>query len=227
VQERSEVRLARLEDRYVLALILIVISIITTAIGGDHRAGQFVLVVVESATLIVLMHASKVPTRQVRIVTVLVILAAIGTGISITVDRQSVGPGIVGALLAFVGPVFILRRIRDHARIDLETIAASLCIYLLAGVFFSYVYRIIEAIQGQFFVQTRAIGAVDFVYFSFVTLTTTGYGDLTPHTGIGKMLAVSEALLGQIYLVSVVALLVANLGRARATQEPDDAADDD
>ena len=208
-------RLAGLEDRFVLAAILIVVSLITTAIGGDHRAGQFVLVIVESATLLVILHASNVPRHTIRIVTIVVIIAVVFSLVSISLDRQSLGPGIVGALLAFAGPVVILRRIRAHARIDLETVAASLCIYLLAGIFFAFVYRIIDAIDGQFFVQKATTGAVDFVYFSFVTMTTLGYGDLTPRTDLGRMLSISEALLGQLYLVSVVALLVANLGRDR------------
>ena len=55
----------------------------------------------------------------------------------------------------------------------------------------------------------------DFVYFSFATLTTVGYGDLTAATDLGRSLAITEALIGQIYLVTVVALIVPNIGRAR------------
>ena len=218
--------LIELEDRYMLALVLIVLTIITTAIGGDHRVGQIILVVVESVTLIVIMHASKVPVRTIRLIALLVALAALGTSISVSIDRESVGPGIVGALLAFAGPVVILRRIRHHARIDAETIAASLCIYLLAGIFFAYVYRVTDALAGPFFVQKVGTGAVDFVYFSFVTMTTLGYGDLTPRSDLGRMLSISEALLGQIYLVAVVALLVGNMGRAEVVAGHDDGPDD-
>ena len=57
--------------------------------------------------------------------------------------------------------------------------------------------------------------AVDYVYFSFVTLTTVGYGDLTARQDVGRMCSILEALFGQLYLVSVVALLVANMGRSR------------
>jgi hypothetical protein len=234
-KEAREARLATLEDRFALAAILIVITIITTAIGGDERWGQFVLVIVESATLIVIFHASNVARRTIRTVTVLVILAAAVTAVSITLDRQTLGPAFVGGAIAFAGPVVIVRRIRDHARIDIETIAASLCIYLLAGIFFSYVYRILDVLEGQFFAQKAAAQAVDFIYFSFTTLTTTGYGDFTAGTSFGRMLAISEALVGQIYLVSVVALLVANLGRERRTasavvddfRDEDDLGDDD
>ena len=235
-REAREARMATLEDRYALAAILIVITIITTAVGGDHRWGQFLLVIVESATLIVILHASNVAKRTIRWVTLCVLIMAVGTAISITIDRQSIGPAIVGGAIAFAGPVVIVRRIRDHARIDIETIAASLCIYLLAGIFFSYVYRILDVLEGQFFAQKVSAPAVDFIYFSFTTLTTTGYGDFTAGTSFGRMLAISEALVGQIYLVSVVALLVANLGRERRTQgdeliddfrdEPGDGSDD-
>jgi hypothetical protein len=212
---RKGVGLAGLEDRFVLAAALIVASIITTAVGGDNRWGRLLVVLVESATLLVILHASKVRTRTIRITTVVLLVFVIGTAISVTVDRESIGPSIIGAMLAFWGPVVIVRRISNHARIDLETIAASLCVYLLAGIFFSYVFRILEDVQNGFFVEKSAKSAVDFLYFSFTTLTTTGYGDLTARTSLGRMLSVSEALMGQIYLVSVVALLVGNLGRMR------------
>ncbi len=207
--------MAKLEDRYTLAALLIVISIITYAAAGDHRIGQVAVVAVQSLTMIVILHASRVSPRTVRLAYVLLAAALLATIVSTTVDRQSVGPGVAGSLLALIGPVVIVRRVLTHAKIDFETVAASLCIYLLFGVFFAYVYRIIDIVGGPFFVQSHSKGAVDFVYFSFTTLTTTGYGDLTARLNLGRMLAISEALLGQLYLVSVVALLVSNLGRPR------------
>ena len=68
--------------------------------------------------------------------------------------------------------------------------------------------------------QTSAPNSVDFVYFSFVTIATLGYGDLTPHGDLGKMLAATEAITGQLYLVSAVALLIGNLGRTRTEASP-------
>ena len=52
------------------------------------------------------------------------------------------------------------------------------------------------------------------IYFSFTTLTTTGYGDLTPVLSVGRVLSVLEMLIGQIYLVTVIGLLVGNLRRS-------------
>lgn len=212
-------RSQRLEDRYIVAAGLIIASIIATAAGGDHRIGRMVFVLIESATLFVIVHASGVSPRGIRIATAMMAFAIAGTLVSVTLDRESVGPAIVGATLAFAGPVVIVRRTRLHVKVDENTIAASLCIYLLAGMFFSYVYGLMDAIDGPFFAQgPRASQAVNFVYFSFTTLTTLGYGDYTARTNLGHMLSVAEALFGQLYLVIVVAVLVSNIGRRRVLQ---------
>ena len=210
----------RLEDDYLLAAFLIVATIIGYSIIGDHRVGQIVVVLVQSATLIVILRASRVSRQSMILASILIGLGLAATFVSITLDRQSIGPGLIGALVAFIGPIVIIRRVRTHLRIDIATVAASLCVYLLAGLFFAYVFKIIDILDGQFFAQRVSPGPTDFVYFSFTTLTTLGYGDLSSRLNIGKMLAVSEALLGQLYLVSVVALLVGNLGRARHPEPP-------
>ena len=108
----------------------------------------------------------------------------------------------------------------SHHTIDLTTVAGALCVYLLAGLFFSYLFWIIGEFDPPFFVQTSTPNSVDFVYFSFVTIATLGYGDFTPHGDLGKMLAATEAITGQLYLVSAVALLIGNLGRTRTEAEP-------
>jgi hypothetical protein len=101
----------------------------------------------------------------------------------------------------------------------LSAIAGAVCIYLLAGLFFAYVYWMMGAIQSHgFFAQVDPGSPTDFVYYSFITLTTVGYGDFTAAHDIGRLSSVVEALFGQLYLVSVVALLVSNVGRVRRPQ---------
>jgi len=93
----------------------------------------------------------------------------------------------------------------------------ALCIYLFIGLFFATVYSAVDVVDdGAFFAQTDAPDMVDFIYYSFITQATVGYGDLSPITDLGRMLAITEALLGQVYLVTIVAALVSNLGRARS-----------
>ncbi len=87
--------------------------------------------------------------------------------------------------------------------------AGVLCVYLLIGSAFAFAYGIVSAVEnGPFFAQQPDGDISDFLYFSFVTLTTTGYGDLTAAQDFGRSLAITEALIGQIYLVTVVALIV-------------------
>ena len=121
---------------------------------------------------------------------------------------------MIGLALAFAAPVIILRRILASSTITVRLVLGALAIYLLVGLTYAYLYPVIGAMTNeQFFVQTSEPGAVDYVYFSYVTLTTVGYGDFTANTSVGRMVAVSEALTGQLYLVSAVALLVGNIGR--------------
>jgi len=100
--------------------------------------------------------------------------------------------------------------------VDIRTVLGAICIYVLLGLLWAFVYSAIGAIRSQpFFAQTQDATSAQYVYFSFVTLTTVGYGDLTAVGNFGRACAALEALLGQIYLVTVVALLVSNLGRRR------------
>jgi uncharacterized membrane protein len=97
--------------------------------------------------------------------------------------------------------------------------AGVLCVYLLIGSGFAFAYGVISAAEnGSFFAQQPDGDISDFLYFSFVTMTTTGYGDLTAAHDLGRSLAITEALIGQIYLVTVVALIVSNLGNTRLQQ---------
>ncbi len=124
--------------------------------------------------------------------------------------------GLMIAFIAVVSPIIIASRIIRHETITLRTVAGALCLYLLIGLFFATVYGLLSQVQdGGFFVQTDHPDSTDFIYFSFITLTTTGYGDFTAAYPLGRMLAVTEALFGQLYLVSAVALLIANIGRSR------------
>ena len=126
------------------------------------------------------------------------------------------------ALLTAVSPVVVGRRLLQHPRVEGSTIFGALCIYLLLGLFFAYLYSAIGAVNGHFFAGRHGATIVDYLYFSFATLTTVGYGDLTAAGDLGRMLAVSEALTGQLYLVTVVALLVGNVGRDRIRRDPAD-----
>jgi voltage-gated potassium channel Kch len=92
-----------------------------------------------------------------------------------------------------------------------------LCLYLLIGLLFAVAFDVVQEVGSTNFFTTEHAGRDDFLYFSYSTLTTVGYGDLVAASNLGRSLAMTEALLGQIYLVTVVALIVGNLRRSRET----------
>jgi hypothetical protein len=119
------------------------------------------------------------------------------------------------ALLLLVTPLIVVARLLARPRVTLDTVGGALAAYLQIGLFFATAFRLVDLVtSGPFFAQTDSPDVFDFTYFSFTTITTTGYGDLSPAQPSGQSLANLEAVLGQVFLVTVVALIVSNLGRA-------------
>jgi hypothetical protein len=112
------------------------------------------------------------------------------------------------------------RGVVAHVRgtgVTIQAVFGGLAMYLLVGLAFAdLVGAVAVAADGPFFAQGTDGSSGERIYYSFMSLTTTGFGDLTPRLEVGRALAVLEVLLGQIYLVVVVALLVGNLRRRDA-----------
>ena len=207
----------RLEERddFGIVLLLILATIMTISLGAGP-IGQFVGVCLSGFTLLFVLHTSDAHRRTFRAALAIVVFAVAGAAVSLLsgAEQASTAAGLIGLLLAFAAPVIILRRIVTSPTITVRLVLGALAIYLFVGLTYAYLYPVISAVTDQpFFVQTSTPEAIDYVYFSYVTLTTVGYGDFTAATSVGRMIAVSEALTGQLYLVSAVALLVGNIGR--------------
>ncbi|WP_426416581.1 ion channel [Aestuariirhabdus sp. LZHN29] len=102
----------------------------------------------------------------------------------------------------------LLQQIFKAERVGTDTIMGSICIYLLLGFTWSFLYGALAVVQPGAFADMTAEQISTLVYFSFVTLSTLGYGDILPVTRQAQMLAYSEALTGQLYLAVLVARLV-------------------
>jgi len=102
--------------------------------------------------------------------------------------------------------VFIYRQ--DKVTRDL--IAGAIVVYLLMAIMWTFIYRVVETVHpGSFTIPTADIHErMRFIYFSLVTITTLGYGDVVPKTSLATSLATLEAVVGQLYLVTTVAWLV-------------------
>ena len=106
------------------------------------------------------------------------------------------------------------KRIATYRKVTLQLVLGLLCIYLLIGLSFAFAYLMVDLVVPLAFdpAPLRISGCV---YYSFITLATVGYGDVSPVAPIARGLAVAESILGQLYLVSVVSLAVSRLGRER------------
>jgi len=123
------------------------------------------------------------------------------------------------SVILLLPPVAIFQKIRKEFAgegVDVEVVLGALCAYLYIGSYFAFLYSTIAIASGSpFFAQPGADNMLNYIYFSFVTLTTTGYGDLSPAHGPGRMIAVTEAIIGQLYLVSVVSIVVSAYGKRK------------
>ena len=105
--------------------------------------------------------------------------------------------------------------------VTLQVVAGALTIYVLTGLIFAWLVSLVADVDsGAYFAQGGDATQGDRVYYSFTVLTTTGFGDLTAATPVGHALAVVEMLLGQLYLVTVIGVLVGVVRRPLAGAEP-------
>lgn len=215
--------------RYGVVLVLLLLTFLFLVCGFTGAWIHPVTVTLQGATLLAALQAAEAPPRLQRIARVVVAVSVIVALLTIgeSHDGAEIQGALLSALLISCAPVAIATSIVRRRVIDARTVLGAICIYVLIGLVWAFAFGLIGAIQhGPFFAQTAAKNSSDYVYFSFVTLTTTGYGDLTATSTVGRGIAVLEALLGQIYLVTVVALLVSNLRPRRpaaAVSEPDQA----
>ena len=202
-------------DDFGLALLLIIATVVIISLG-QGAVGQFVGVALSGFTLLFVLHTSGARRRPFRGAAIIVTIAVAGAAAALFfgIQNGAAAASLIGLLLAFVAPLVILRRILASPVITVRLVLGALAIYLLLGLAYAYLYPLIAVVTNTpFFLQTSSPADIDYMYFSYVTLTTVGYGDFTAASSAGRMIAVSEALTGQLYLVSAVALLVGNIGR--------------
>ncbi len=129
------------------------------------------------------------------------------------------GAGRLTGILLWIGLtlvtiIAVVRRLATYERVTLQLVMGLLVVYVLVGVAFGLTYVFVEYLRPDAFTQgTQGISGA--VYFSFVTLATLGYGDVTPGIDIMRALAIAEAVIGQLYLVSVVSVAASRLGSFR------------
>jgi len=203
---------------YGIVLALLVAQFVLFSAAGDDLWVRILGTCLSAAILVLTYLTSGVLPRHRRIVEVIALTCVVAAVASITVGGSTARgiSALLSLLLIVSAVVAILRGVGVQPVVSLRTVLGALCVYLMIGFFFAYSYAAIGAFGGQpFFTNGREETLAHFLYYSYVSQTTTGFGDFTANTSLGRTVTVVEVLLGQLYLVTVLALVVANIGRER------------
>ncbi len=207
--------------RYGLLLGAIITAFAVQGIVTPDGSEQVLVSVLLSVTLLLALwtaEAKPMVMRGALLIVACVILASVIEAVNGNIDGRATR--LANALLVGLAPpaiaVGVVRSLRAKQTVTLEAVFGVLCMYILLGMLFAFIYGSIDHLGGgSFFTGEEKATVAHCLYFSFTTLTTVGYGDFTARTNLGHTLSAAEALFGQIYLVTVVSLIVANLGRPR------------
>ena len=197
-----------IRERYGLVLLIILVGFVLSGVDTSR-----ILIAVDSILWILLLLAvlwsPGVPKRLRRIGLVATLVLLITT-LSLGLVASEAADGWRLALLAvaqFSAILAILNRITRHQRVTFQTIMGGVSAYALLAFVMASVLHSLALITSANTLD-GVVAAGDYIYFSFVTLTTVGYGDITPATELAKRLAVVEAFVGQVFLITFVARLV-------------------
>lgn len=202
----------RLLDSNATLLALLILNFFVLSLIDDRRTGAFVSTLIAALALTVAISDPEAGRTITRAQAIAIVAVVVASSAVFFVDWQPlVGwtylvPAI--AMVTITLPVTIVRTLQ-HPRVTYETVLGALCAYVLVGLVFAFTYLALHDLaHTDFFAQPGGHPQSEYLYFSFVVLTTLGFGDLSPSVGLPQALVAIEALVGQVFLVTMVARLV-------------------
>ncbi len=204
-------KVVRILDSYASLLVLLLANFFLLELVDDPRWGAIGSTLLSAAALVVAISDPEAGHGVRNTHWILIGVCVALAPLVLVVNSSS----IVGltyllpvALLVTATLPITLSRILHHRRVTSETVLGALCVYVLIGLLYAFLFLAVGDLRDTFFAQPGPHEQSEYLYFSFVTLTTLGFGDLSPAHGLPQALTVSEALLGNIFLVTLVARLV-------------------
>jgi hypothetical protein len=198
-------------DSYGL-LILLILGTYALAVSTTGSWTASAVLFAQIGTVELALRTSRTRRSTRLAAAVVLVVAGVGAIVNLFVDGNQVADvfvSLAGGLLYFIAPFSIARHIAMRPVVDRETMLGAIAAYLCIGIAFALIFQAFGAIQASPFFAGHGDGTIsDDLFFSFVTLTTTGYGNLVPTENPGQSLAVMEALVGQLFLVTAVAKIV-------------------
>jgi hypothetical protein len=204
--------------RYGLVLLMLLVVVLYAVLAPDTDLSRLIGLVLEGMVLVVVIVTSGYDLDVRRWATAIVAVAVLA--VCLVAGFGSNPAGLVDGLATVLLVLTVVELLRGMARllrqsgVTVQAIAGGIAIYLLLGMLFAVVMGVLAALSSTpYFAQGMDGNTSDHVYFSFTSMTTTGFGDFSAATRPGRSLAVLEMLVGQIYLVTVISLLVARAPR--------------
>jgi Ion channel len=202
----------------VFALTLTLLAFIILAPSGDLT--RAVALLLESAALVVAIATSRARSEVRRARAAVVAFVAVLAVIAVAAGVVGAAPArALGGVLAVAIPLSLVRgllRLVASDGVTVQVVAGALAIYLLIGLIFNWIIGIVAQIGDAPYFSGGTSGTEgERAYYSLSVLTTTGFGDFTAAQSVGRALAVLEMLVGQLYLVTVIGLLVGNFAARR------------
>jgi Ion channel len=209
-RERWLRRAEKARDAFGLVFILVLTTYVLTSLLDNHGWSAVVLTLATSATSIVALTSSHAKPGFVRAA---IWLSALTVGLAAIAaasdDRIWLNfASAIQIVLLTLAMGAVLKRVVTTGEVGSRTILGAISVYAVLGILFTFLYGTIERIQGSFFEGVAHPSGSDFLFFSYTTLTTTGYGNLVPGSQPGRMVSGLEMMIGQIFLVTLVAGLV-------------------
>jgi hypothetical protein len=202
----------------VFACAAVVLVFIVVAPAAEWS--RAVALALEGLALIVAVATSRAgrQKRRARATAVgtaaVLLVLGVATGL-VPIYAATVLSAFTGVAVSFALVGGLVGLIRRHG-VTLRAVAGALAIYLQVGLIFAWTIGFVAHVDsGPYFGPAGDGTQSDHVYFSFTVLTTTGFGDLTAAEPVGRALAVVEMLSGQLYLVTVIGVLVGGLAGRR------------
>ncbi|MGZ6617957.1 MAG: ion channel [Solirubrobacteraceae bacterium] len=204
--------LERVGDAYGLVLVLILATfVVAMTLPPQGWGGRVAAVAVAGLTAIIALTSSDVRLGRVRLAVGAALAAILAAVLAQAVSSDALlgAAFVIDSLLLAVAAVTILRRVVPSAMVDFRTILGAISVFTLLGLLFGFLFMALgRLVAGDVFTGVTHAQARDYLFFSYTTLTTTGYGNLVPAGDIGQILSVFEMLTGQVFLVTLVAGLV-------------------
>jgi len=200
----------RLEDAFGLVLLLLVSTYVLGSLIPFHSWGGVVITAFAGLSATVALVTARAHPRLVTWAGRMSVLAiALAAAAALDGGKALFGcAAIVQMLLLAVSALAVLRAVLTEDKVGFRTILGAVSVYITLGILFTFVYVAVDRLQGAPLFGAQHVTTGDFSFFSMTTLTTTGYGNLVPAGQPGKMFAVMEMLVGQIFLVTLIARLV-------------------